>query len=63
MSPLLDSASADSQLACGNALSVPTSRADSETEMDTGLQRVIDAWPDISAAIKAGILAMIESTQ
>ena len=63
MSPLLDAANSDALSACGDALPVPTSRADSETELDARLQRVIDAWPDISAAIKAGILAMIESTQ
>jgi hypothetical protein len=27
------------------------------------LQRVIDAWPDIPAALKAGILAMINAAR
>ena len=32
-------------------------------EIDTDLARVLDAWPALPAAIRAGILAMIEAAR
>jgi hypothetical protein len=33
-----------------------------ETQIDPELARVIDAWPKLSDAIKAGIMAMVRAT-
>ena len=63
MSPLLDAASSDSVSTCGDALSAPTSTADSMADIDANLLRVIDSWPNLPAALKAAVLAMIDATK
>ena len=63
MSPLLDAASSDSVSAYDDALSAPTSRADSMADIDANLLRVIDSWPNLPAALKAAVLAMIDATK
>ena len=63
MSTLLDAASSDSMTACGDTLSAPTSRADSMADIDANLLRVIDSWPNLPAALKAPVLAMIDATK
>lgn len=32
-----------------------------DTKIDADMQRVLDAWPDLPPALKAGILAMIDA--
>ena len=32
-------------------------------DFDSDLQQVIDAWADLPAAVKAGILAMVQTTE
>jgi hypothetical protein len=61
MSPLPDTASSDTVTACGDAGSTPTSRADSTA--DIYLLHVIGSWPNLPAALKAAVLAMIDATQ
>ncbi|MBL7040113.1 MAG: hypothetical protein ISR77_15860 [Pirellulaceae bacterium] len=41
----------------GDDASIPPVVTD---ETDTDLQAVIDAWPDLSEAVKAGIIAMVK---
>ena len=63
MSPLLDAVTSDFLSACGDAYSVPTSRADSMADIDANLLRVIDSWPNLPAALKAAVLAIIDATK
>ena len=39
----------------GPTHSRPTSRADNENEIDPDLRRVLDAWPTLPEALRAGI--------
>jgi hypothetical protein len=61
--PLDDSTNHDTTESCDDASFVPTSRADSKDEIDLDLQRVLDAWPVLPAALKTGILAMIDAAR
>jgi hypothetical protein len=40
----------------------PTDESNEDTTIDPNLARVIDAWPQLSAPIRAGILAMIAAS-
>jgi len=50
---------------CDSDPAAPTSRTTSGTEnrgpIDPDLQRVIERWPDLAPAIRAGILAMVNA--
>ena len=48
----------DEQSACTSS---NTSNSTQNLPPDADLQAVIDAWPTLPAAVKAGILAMVES--
>jgi hypothetical protein len=63
MSPPSDSASIDPVEISANPPYHPTSRADSKAENCPELQRIIDAWRDLPAALRAGILAMIDAAR
>jgi hypothetical protein len=56
---------ADSVTSCiANSLSQSQDSGEAESEAvsgDSGLRAVVDAWPALPAAIKAGILAMIRA--
>ncbi|MCK4873581.1 MAG: hypothetical protein KAS72_12735 [Phycisphaerales bacterium] len=59
---MLDSASADSTETCEPSEPSARSRLRSSTREsapDDELRRVIDAWPDLPAPIRVGILAMV----
>jgi hypothetical protein len=40
-----------------------STRADSMADIDANLLRVIDSWPNLPAALKAPVLAMIDATK
>ncbi len=63
MSPRSDSVSNESVRFCDDAISAPTSRADNDNKIDPDLALLIDAWPTLPAALKTGIVAMIEAAQ
>jgi hypothetical protein len=63
LSPPPDSVKPDSVVSCDDAISTPTSRADSRIELDADLQRVFYAWPTLPEALRAGILAMIDAAR
>ena len=58
-----DSANADPVSPCDGDNSAPTSRADNGKELDAEVQRVLDAWPTLPTALRAGILAMIDAAR
>ena len=59
LSPQGDSASPDSDKPSDDARADDSSRRSNENEIDADLQRILDAWPTLPAALKTGILAMI----
>ena len=63
MSPQGDSASTDSISSSADDPASARSRISSKTEIDPELQRVLDAWPNLPAAIRCGILAMIDAAR
>jgi hypothetical protein len=63
LSPRNDSATTDSILSCDTDTSRARSTISSKNDIDADLQRVLDAWPSMPAAIRAGILAMIDAAR
>ncbi len=63
MSPLVNSTTADFITPCDDHHSSARSRISSKTEIDPKLQRLIDAWPTLPAALREGILAMIDAAR
>ena len=50
-------------MSCGDDPASARSRVSSRPEIGPDLQAVIDAWPDLPAALQAGILAMIRTAK
>jgi hypothetical protein len=74
MSPLLDSVTSDITATCGDALSTPTNRADSETvepeppqtspqTIDPILACIVDVWPTLPAEIQAAMAAIAKANR
>jgi hypothetical protein len=63
MSPRADSTSNKTVRLGDDATSAPTGRADSKVEIDAELQCVLETWPALPAALKAGIMAMIDAAR
>jgi hypothetical protein len=59
LSPLPDSASANPVRSCDATLSNYSTGRSTGNELDADLERVLDAWPTLPDALKAGILATI----
>lgn len=57
--PLVVSASPKSIPSCDDTASYYSTRRSAGNELDSGLQPILDAWPKLPEALKAGILAMI----
>lgn len=59
MSPSGNSTTTDSVTPCDTDPASARSRISSQS--DPELQRVIDAWPTLPSALRAGVLAMVEA--
>ena len=46
-----------------NSGAVDTGKADGRQATDPELQTIVEAWPTLPAAVKAGILAMVKATK
>jgi hypothetical protein len=47
---------------CDDTLSNDSTGRSTGSELDADLERVVDAWPTLPDALKAGILAMVVAT-
>jgi hypothetical protein len=61
MSPPPNSLTTEEIVCCDDASFHPTSRADSQNEVEPELARLIDAWPTLPEPLRAGILAMVDA--
>ena len=52
----------DKQKTCKNNIPAPTSRLPQSVLKDPNLSAIIQAWPSLPEAIKAGILAMVKAS-
>ena len=55
-----DSTSVANAASCNAERSAPSSSPSSSEEMDCDLTALVDAWPALPAAVKAGIVAMVK---
>jgi hypothetical protein len=63
MSPLGNSTSANPAPSCDDTFSDDSTGRSTGNETDAELQRVLDAWPALPEALRAGILAMIDAAR
>ena len=63
MSPQKDSTNAEPIPCCDDANSDDSTGRSTRNELDADLQRVLDAWPTLPEALRAGILAMIDAAR
>jgi hypothetical protein len=61
LSPQANSTNSDLSVTCDGDVPSARSRISSETETDSDLRRLLDAWPSLSAPIRAAVLALIET--
>ncbi len=62
--PPVDSTKPDPASTCASLRGTPASNTDSsppETPLDAELQAVIEAWPDLPEAIRAGVVALVKA--
>ncbi len=60
------SATAEEANACDGTPATPSSTPssrDGNPPVDADLRRLIDAWPELPAVVRAGILAMVEAVK